>query len=104
MMSGTFISSLSQILLKKSSMKTYPSKIYEYLNPYVIGGYAIFFLSTILGLIALKVLPLSYGPIIESSGHIFVPLFSYIFLKEKINSKQLLGIIIIIIGIITYAL
>ena len=30
---GTFISSISQVLLKKAAMKTYASKIQEYANP-----------------------------------------------------------------------
>ena len=33
---GVFISSVSQILLKKSAEREYPSKIREYLNPLVI--------------------------------------------------------------------
>ena len=39
---GTFISAISQVLLKKSAMKTYSSRIREYLNPQVITAYVIF--------------------------------------------------------------
>ena len=38
---GTFISAISQVMLKKAAMKTYPSKIREYLNPLVISAYLI---------------------------------------------------------------
>ena len=39
---GTFISSVSQVILKKASGKKYDSFIKEYLNPLVIIAYAIF--------------------------------------------------------------
>ena len=39
------VASFSQILLKKSAQKTYRSIICEYLNPYVICGYGMMFLS-----------------------------------------------------------
>ena len=43
-----FVASVSQVLLKKSSLKKYDSIIKEYLNPYVITGYILLLLSTIL--------------------------------------------------------
>ena len=43
---GVFISNISQIILKKSADKKHGSVIKEYLNPYVIGAYFIFFLAT----------------------------------------------------------
>ena len=39
---SVFISSCSQILLKKGANKTYKNIIQEYLNPLVIGAYTIF--------------------------------------------------------------
>ena len=38
MVCSVFVASVSQILLKISANKTYPSKIKEYLNGYVITG------------------------------------------------------------------
>ena len=45
---SVFISSVSQILLKKSADKTYDSKIKEYLNPLVIAAYGMFFCSMLI--------------------------------------------------------
>lgn len=104
MIASTLISSFSQILLKKSAQKTYPSKIREYLNPLVIIGYGMFFLCTLITLYALKVVPLSMAPILEASGYIFVAILSYIFFKEKLTQKQLLGMALIIGGIVVYTL
>lgn len=104
MIISTLISAFSQILLKKSAQKTYPSKIKEYLNPLVIIGYGLFFCCTLITLYALKVVPLSMAPILEASGYIFVAILSYIFFKEKLTKKQLLGMILIIGGIVIYTL
>lgn len=104
MIASTLISSFSQILLKKSVQKTYPSKIREYLNPLVIIGYGMFFFCTLITLYALKVVPLSMAPILEASGYIFVAILSYIFFKEKLTQKQLLGMALIIGGIVVYTL
>ncbi|MBQ9735563.1 MAG: EamA family transporter [Clostridia bacterium] len=104
LLASVFISSVSQLLLKKSSGIQYPSKIREYLNPYVIIGYALFFGCTIVSMVALKVVPLSMSPIIESCGYIFVTLLSFFFLKEKITRRQLLGTVLIILGVVVYSL
>ena len=101
---GVFISSLSQIILKKSAMSQYESKIKEYLNPKVIFAYTIFFGATFCSIFAYKVIPLSFGPILESAGYIFVSLFSWLLLKERISKRKIIGLILIIRGIAIYAL
>ncbi len=101
---GVFISSVSQIILKKSADIEYPNKIREYLNVRVIFSYIIFFGATLCSILAYTRIPLSLGPILESSGYIFVAVMSRLFLKEKITKQKMLGLSIIIIGIIIYAI
>ena len=60
---SVFISSVSQIILKKAADKTYESTLKEYMNPMVIGAYGLFFCSVILTMLALKHVPLSMSPI-----------------------------------------
>ena len=104
MLFGVLVSSVSQILLKISAKRTYPSKIKEYLNPLVIIGYGMFFGCTLVSLYALKVVPLSMAPILEASGYIFVAVLSFVFFKEKLNRYQLLGMLLILIGIAVYTI
>ena len=104
LLASVFISSVSQILLKKSAGIKYPSKIREYLNPYVIIGYGLFFGCTIISMFALKVVPLSMSPVLESFGYIFVAVLSFFFLKEKFTKRQLIGTALIIIGVVVYSL
>ncbi len=104
MVMGTLISSVSQIMLKKSANKQYPSKLREYLNPMVIIAYGLFFGTTFISMYALKVVPLSMAPILEASGYIFVAVLSYFFLQEKMTKKQHIGMGLILTGIVVYSL
>lgn len=101
---GVFISSISQIILKKAALKEYESKIAEYLNPRVIFAYIVFFGATFCTIISYKVIPMSLGPVLETSGYIFVALLSWLFLKEKITLKKVIGLSVIIIGIVIFSL
>lgn len=103
LVSGSLVSAVSQIMLKKSAQKEYPNKIKEYLNPSVIIAYILFFATTFISLYALKVVPLSMAPILEASGYIFVAVLSYIFLKERLTKRQFIGMALIILGIIVYS-
>ena len=100
---AVLISSVSQLLLKLSARKEYPSKIKEYLNPLVLSGYGLFFGCTLISMIALRVVPLSMSPVLESMGYIFVALLSFVFLKEKLSVRQIIGMALILIGIAVYS-
>ena len=101
---SVFISSVSQTLLKISANKSHSDRLHEYLNPYVIIAYGMFFLSTFLTMLAMRVVPYSFSPMIESASYIFIPLFGVLILKEKISRRRLLGIVIILIGMLIFAL
>jgi drug/metabolite transporter (DMT)-like permease len=100
MLTGTFIASCSQIVLKKAAEKEYPSKIAEYLNPMVMGAYIVFFGASLCSVIGYKGVDLSLGPILEATGYIWVAVLGKIFLKEKIGAKKATGLCVIIIGIV----
>lgn len=101
---SVFISSVSQIILKKAADKTYESSLKEYMNPMVIGAYGLFFCSVILTMLALKHVPLSMSPILESTGYIFVSVMGYIFLKERFSRRKLMGFALILAGIVIFNL
>lgn len=103
-LSAVFVSSVSQIMLKKSANKSYESKVKEYMNPWVIIAYGLFFGATLITVIAYKYIPLSLGPILESSGYFFVTILGMIFLKEKVGKKKAIGLLIILLGIIVFNL
>ena len=99
---SVFISSVSQVLLKKSANREYDSKLKEYLNVQVIVAYTVFFLSSLLTVFSYKGVPLSMGGILESSGYIFVSVLGYIFLHERFSKRKIAGLVIILLGILIF--
>ncbi len=100
---SVFISAISQIMLKIAANRKYESGIKEYINPLVITSYAIFLVSTVLTMLALRQVPLSLQPVLESTSYIYVTVLGYMILKEKISKTKLLGLAIILIGIFVYS-
>ena len=101
---GVFISSISQVMLKKSALKTYDSKIKEYLNPLVIVAYILFVVTTFLSIFAYRGIPLSMGPILEATSYIYVTIFGIVFFNEKMSKKKWIALVLIITGIALYSI
>ena len=101
---SVLISSFSQVLLKPSANKKHSSTLGEYLNIRVIAAYGIFFLSTLLTMLALRHVPYTYSPMVESMSYLFVPVFGVLILHEKISRRRMLGIGIMLAGILIYTL
>lgn len=104
MLFSVFIASISQIMLKISAKKQYPSFIAEYLNPLVIIAYGMFFLSSFMTMYAFKGVPFSLGPVLEASGYVYVGILGTLILKEKMSKRKIIGNIVIIAGILIFAL
>jgi len=66
----------------------------------VIGGYLIFFATTLIVVFAYRVIPLSIGPIIEALGYVFIAVIGFAILREKISRRKLLGMFLIIFGVV----
>lgn len=101
---GTFISAISQVMLKKAAVKKYKSFIEEYTNPLVFFAYVIFVITTFLNIISYKVVPLSMGPILESTSYIYITFFGIKIFHENVNKKKIIALIFIITGIIIYSM
>ena len=99
-----FVSSISQVMLKKAALKEHKNIIEEYLNPLVIIAYIIFFCCSLVMVFVYRGIPLSLGPVLEATGYIYITLFGVIIFKEKINIKKILALGLIILGIIVYVL
>ena len=67
---GVFIAAVSQVILKKESMKVHESLSREYMNPRVMFAYVLFVGTTFLSIFAYKVVPLSMGAILEATSYI----------------------------------
>jgi len=101
---SVLISSISQIMLKKSASREHASVRAEYLNPLVISAYVLFFGATLVTVFAFKYVPLSMGPLLEALGYVFIGILGFVVLKEGVNKKKLLGMAFIVAGIIVCSL
>lgn len=101
---SALISAFSQILLKKSALRTYPNRIREYLNPLVITAYALLFGCALLVMFAYKRVPLSMGPLLEASAYVYIMVFSALVFREKITPRKVAGNLLIIAGICVFSL
>lgn len=104
MLGGTFFSAISQVLLKQSANKVYKNPIREYLNWRVITAYGIFFGVLLLNTYCFTKVDMRYGPVIDTAAYIFVLLFSWLILKEKITKGKIIGNLIIVLGILIYTI
>lgn len=101
--SSVFLAACAQMLLKQGARQQYDSWLRQYINGWVIGGYAI-----MLGTILMNVFAMSKGvnvtevSIIESMSYLFVPIMSFVFFHEELSWRRAYAIAVIIIGIIVF--
>ncbi|WP_296558746.1 EamA family transporter [uncultured Acetobacterium sp.] len=100
---SVLVASLSQVILKKSAMISYETRLKEYLNPYVIGAYFFFFGSSLLTTFSYKGVPLTMGPVLEATGYIYVGVLGMLILKERLSRRKIIGNLLIVAGIMIYA-
>ena len=96
------ISSFSQMLLKKGAQRKHGSIIREYLNPWVIIGYVMMVAATVTTILAYRGLEYKNGPVIESLGYILVMLLSWLFFREKLTWRKLIGNAMILAGVVIF--
>lgn len=95
----------AQMLLKKGASLPHASFLKEYLNPWVLGGYAVMGLALLLNVFAMsRGVQVKEVGIIESLSYLFVPLLSYWFFQERLTKKQILSIGLIIAGVVVFFL
>ena len=103
MIIGVLIASAAQVLLKSEAVRPHENIIREYLNLRVILGYGMLLASTLFAIYAYRVLSVSFGSVLDSTGYIFVTLLSYFVFKERIDCKRIIAICFIVVGIAVYS-
>jgi len=99
---SVMVASISQILLKKSTLRPHISWLREYMNVQVISAYLLLLLSTILTILSYRGITYKNGIMIDATGYLFIMVLSFLFFKEKITRKKLIGNVLIVIGLIVY--
>lgn len=100
---GVFISSVSQVLLKKSAMSDHDNVAKEYLNGKVIFAYVLFVAATLLSAFAYRGIPLSMGPVLDATGYLYITFFGVVLFHERLNTRKVIALGLIILGILVYS-
>ena len=101
--SSVFLAACAQILLKQGAHQQYDSWWRQYVNGWVIGGYAIMFGTMMMNIYAMsRGVEVKEVSIIESMSYIFVPILSFVIFKERLTWRKVISIGVIIIGIIVF--
>lgn len=91
------------MLLKQGARQLYDTWWRQYINGWVIGGYAIMFATMMMNIFAMsRGVEVKEMSIIESMSYMFVPVLSFIFFKERLTWRKVISIGVIIIGIIVF--
>ena len=101
--SSVFLAACAQMLLKEGARQEYAQWWRQYMNGWVLGGYAIMFVTMIINIFAMsKGVQVKEVSIIESMSYLFVPALSFVFFKEKLTWRKITAILIIITGVIVF--
>lgn len=100
---SVFLAACAQMLLKEGARQQYDAWWRQYINGWVIGGYAIVFVTMLMNIFAMsRGVEVKEVSIIESMSYMFVPVLSFIFFKERLTWRRVCAIAIIIVGVVVF--
>lgn len=100
---AVILTATSQALLKSGVGRAAGrSLVWIYANIYTVIAYSLFGIATLLNLYAYRILPLKVSAVIQPLTYILVGAYSHFILKERLNKRQYLGVVFIIIGVFVY--
>ena len=100
---SVFLAACAQMLLKQGARQQYATWWRQYMNGWVIGGYAILFATMMINIFAMsRGVQVKEVSIIESMSYLFVPALSFFIFKEKLTWRKIFAIAIIITGVIVF--
>lgn len=101
--SSVFLAACAQILLKQGARQQYDIWWRQYVNGWVIGGYAIMFGTMMMNIFAMsRGVEVKEVSIIESMSYLFVPILSCVVFKERLTWRKVCAIIVIVSGVLVF--
>ena len=99
-----FLTGVGQTLLKMGAKKGGGKNQFvdAYLNRHVIIAYGLFIVVTLFSVYALRDIPLKVFYSLTSLNFFIVMIFSYFVLKEPVNREQVIGVVLIAVGVIIF--
>lgn len=76
-----------------------PQFIKAFMNPWVLCGFALYFLSSLFWMMVLSRVELSVAYPLLSLGYVFVLLASWVLFKEPVSAVRWSGVLVIMLGV-----
>ncbi|MGK7906489.1 MAG: multidrug efflux SMR transporter [Synechococcus sp.] len=92
------LGAIGQICLKIGALKSDAAPIF-FLEPRVIVGFAIYFISALMYTFALKKLPLSVAFPSVSLSYVLVSFLAHLIFKEAFGARQMFSLVLIASGV-----
>ena len=93
----------SQTLLKIGANQAYNNRlVLAYINPYTFIAYTLYFLVTVFTVYALKDMPLKLFYSTTSLKFVLVLILSKLVLREEIDSRKVISVVLICLGVIIF--
>lgn len=100
---SVFLAACAQMLLKQGAHQQYDTWWRQYINGWVIGGYAIMYGTMVLNIFAMsRGVEVKEVSIIESMSYLFVPVLSFVVFKERLTWRRVCVMAIIIVGVVVF--
>lgn len=97
----TVMGSIAAFCLKKASSSNNLIELIR--NKFLYCGGVLYFLSALVNIYLLRILPFSVVLPITSITYIWTMLISYFLLKEKMSFKKISGVVLIVLGVVLVA-
>lgn len=100
---SVFVAACAQMLLKQGARQNYAPWWRQYVNGYVIGGYAVMLVAMVVNIFAMsRGVMVKEVSIIESLSYLFVPMLSFFIFHERITWRKVCAIVVIMVGVIVF--
>ena len=101
--SSVLLAACAQMLLKQGARQQYDIWWRQYVNGWVIGGYAIIFGTMMMNIYAMsRGVEVKEVSIIESMSYLFVPILSFVIFNERLTWRKVCAIIVIVSGVLVF--
>lgn len=91
---------IANILLKQSRLVVYINPLAQFFSPWFLGSLFFYGINVLIFAKALDKLAVSVAyPVFAATGFVFLNLAANVFFGERLGLNQLIGIILIIVGI-----
>ena len=101
---AVILTAAAQVLMKRS-VNNHAGKglVRTYLNPQMLTAFVLLLATTLLNAFAYKTIPLKTAVLVLPSTFLLVGFLSFALLKERVSRRQLVAVVVILVGIIFYA-